>query len=125
MKTILALLFVAAVAAYTQAQELEYHPQAIMHYLEMEDREMKICIGLAVICHKTAKDDACRHLKCIELTSKCFAKAGLTIEDLPENMKKCLPIIPCCLVGSGSCEEKLCCFMRYGECLKELGDKEE
>jgi len=40
MKTILALLFVAAVAAYTQAQELEYHPQAIMHYLEMEDREM-------------------------------------------------------------------------------------
>lgn len=40
MKTILALLFVAAVAAYTQAEELEYHPQAIMHYLEMEDREM-------------------------------------------------------------------------------------
>ena len=40
MKTILALLFVAAVAAYIQAEELEYHPQAIMHYLEMEDREM-------------------------------------------------------------------------------------
>ena len=40
MKTILALLFVAAVATYSQAEELEYHPQAIMHYLEMEDREM-------------------------------------------------------------------------------------
>ena len=40
MKTILALLFVAAVAAYSQAEEMEYHPQAIMHYLEMEDREM-------------------------------------------------------------------------------------
>ena len=40
MKSILALLFVAAVAAYTQAEELKYHPQAIMHYLKMEDREM-------------------------------------------------------------------------------------
>jgi len=40
MKTILALLFVAVVATYTQGEELKYHPQAIMHYLEMEDREM-------------------------------------------------------------------------------------
>ena len=40
MKTILALLFVAAAATYTQAEELEYHPQAILHYLKMEDREM-------------------------------------------------------------------------------------
>jgi len=39
MKTILVLLFLAAVAVYTQA-EMEYHPQAIMHYLELEDREM-------------------------------------------------------------------------------------
>ena len=35
----LALLCLAAVAACAWA-ELEYHPQAVLHYLEMEDREM-------------------------------------------------------------------------------------
>ena len=35
----IALLFVSAVAVYALA-ELEYHPQAVLHYLEMEDREM-------------------------------------------------------------------------------------
>ena len=39
MKSIIALLFLAAAAAYARA-ELEYHPQAVLHYLEMEDREM-------------------------------------------------------------------------------------
>ncbi|KAL9986924.1 hypothetical protein ACROYT_G001140 [Oculina patagonica] len=39
MKAILALLFLAAVAVYARA-EMEYHPQAILHYLEMEDEEM-------------------------------------------------------------------------------------
>ena len=39
MKPMIALLFLAAVAVYTKA-ELEYHPQAILHYLELEDREM-------------------------------------------------------------------------------------
>ena len=33
------LLFLAALAVYARA-EMEYHPQAILHYLEMEDREM-------------------------------------------------------------------------------------
>ena len=35
----IAFLFLAAAAAYARA-ELEYHPQAVLHYLEMEDREM-------------------------------------------------------------------------------------
>ena len=39
MKTMIGLLFLAAVAVYAQA-EIQYHPKAIMHYLEMEDREM-------------------------------------------------------------------------------------
>ena len=39
MKSVVALLFLAAVAACAWA-ELEYHPQAVLHYLEMEDREM-------------------------------------------------------------------------------------
>ncbi len=39
MKTIIALLFLAAVAVYAE-EETEYHPQAILHYLEMEDQEM-------------------------------------------------------------------------------------
>lgn len=39
MKAILAVLFLASVAVYAMA-EMEYHPQAIMHYLEMEDQEM-------------------------------------------------------------------------------------
>ena len=39
MKSMIALLFLAALAVYARA-ELEYHPQAILNYLEMEDREM-------------------------------------------------------------------------------------
>ena len=39
MKSMIALLFLAAVAACAWA-EMEYHPQAVLHYLEMEDREM-------------------------------------------------------------------------------------
>ena len=39
MKSMIALLFLAAVAVYVRA-ELEYHPQAVLHYLEMEDLEM-------------------------------------------------------------------------------------
>ena len=39
MKAMIALLFLAAVAVYARA-EMEYHPQAILHYLEMEDQEM-------------------------------------------------------------------------------------
>jgi len=39
MKSIIAFLFLAAVTVYVRA-ELEYHPQAVLHYLEMEDREM-------------------------------------------------------------------------------------
>ena len=58
----------------------------------------KICIGLAILCHKKAKDDACKHLKCIKLTGKCFKKAGLRIEDLPENMVNTVLyiIVLCC-----------------------------
>ena len=40
MKAMILLLFLAAVAVYADETEMEYHPQAIMHYLEMEDREM-------------------------------------------------------------------------------------
>lgn len=39
MKAMIALLFLVAVAVYARA-EMEYHPQAILHYLEMEEREM-------------------------------------------------------------------------------------
>ena len=39
MKVIIALLFLAAVAVYAE-EEMEYHPQAILNYLEMEDQEM-------------------------------------------------------------------------------------
>ena len=39
MKSMIALLFLAALAVYCQA-EMEYHPQAILNYLEIEDREM-------------------------------------------------------------------------------------
>jgi len=35
----IALLFLAALAVCAWA-EMEYHPQAVLHYLEMEDREM-------------------------------------------------------------------------------------
>ena len=39
MKSLIVSLFLTVVAAYAQA-ELQYHPQAVLHYLEMEDREM-------------------------------------------------------------------------------------
>lgn len=39
--------------------------------------------------------------------------------------KKCLPIIPCCLEGSDSCEEKLGCFVKFGKCAKVLGDEKD
>ena len=39
MKSIIAMLFLSALAVYARA-EMEYHPQAILSYLEMEDREM-------------------------------------------------------------------------------------
>lgn len=39
MNAMIALLFLAAVGAYNET-EMEYHPQAILHYLEMEDRQM-------------------------------------------------------------------------------------
>ena len=39
MKSMIALLFLASLAVYSWA-EMEYHPQAILNYLEMEDREM-------------------------------------------------------------------------------------
>ena len=39
MKAIIALMFLAAVAVCAKA-EMEYHPQAVLHYLEMEDRKM-------------------------------------------------------------------------------------
>ena len=35
----IALLFLAALAVYARA-EMKYHPQAVLNYLEMEDREM-------------------------------------------------------------------------------------
>ena len=39
MKSMIFSLFLTVVVACAWA-ELEYHPQAILHYLEMEDREM-------------------------------------------------------------------------------------
>ena len=39
MKSMILLLFLTVVASCAWA-ELEYHPQAVLHYLEMEDREM-------------------------------------------------------------------------------------
>ena len=39
MKSMIVLLFLTVVAACAWA-ELEYHPQAVLHYLEMEDHEM-------------------------------------------------------------------------------------
>ncbi|KAL9973876.1 hypothetical protein ACROYT_G020382 [Oculina patagonica] len=161
MKAIVALLFLAAVAVYAE-EEMEYHPQAILHYLEMEDQEMarkvrsivklsdppsgrpsfrpsfrpsgfppgvptqvKFCIGGALFCHKNAGEDACGHLKCIKGTGECLKCAGVRLHHLPDNVKKCLPIIPCCLLASETCEEKLCCFVRFGECSKRLGDAKD
>ncbi|KAL9973888.1 hypothetical protein ACROYT_G020395 [Oculina patagonica] len=156
MKAMIALLFLAAVAVYARA-EMEYHPQAILHYLELEDQEMarkvrsivklndpqvrpsfrpsgfptnippkvKLCIVAAIACHKRAGDDACEHLKCIKRTGVCLHNAGVRVQHLPDNMKKCLPIIPCCLLFSKSCEERLCCFVRFGECAKRLGDAKD
>ncbi|KAJ7393036.1 hypothetical protein OS493_008322 [Desmophyllum pertusum] len=154
MKSMITLLFLAAVAVYARA-EMEYHPQAILHYLEMEDRDMarkvrsfvklndfkpsfrpsirpsgmppmppdvKLCIVKAVLCHKKAGEDACEHLECIKKTGICLHGAGV---EPPPFMKKCLPIIPCCLIASETCEEKLCCFVRFGECLGKLGDKKD
>lgn len=41
MNVKIALLFFVAVAFYAKAElETEYHPQAVLHYLEMEDRKM-------------------------------------------------------------------------------------
>ncbi|CAH3047253.1 unnamed protein product, partial [Porites evermanni] len=157
MNVKISLLFFVAVAVYAKAElEQQYHPQAVLHYLEMEDKKMaekvrsivklpdedparpsfrpsgfptgippkvKVCIVAAVICHKKAGDDACAHLQCIKTTGLCLKRAGVGIKDLPPNVRKCLPIIPCCLLVSESCEEKLCCFVRFGECAKKLGDK--
>ena len=37
----IALLFFVAAAFYAKAElETEYHPQAVLHYLEMEDKKM-------------------------------------------------------------------------------------
>ncbi|KAL9973858.1 hypothetical protein ACROYT_G020364 [Oculina patagonica] len=149
MRAIIALLFLAAVAVYAE-EEMEYHPQAILHYLEMEDQEMarkvrgylelqadprrpprptpttsgaaKRCIAMAVVCHKRAGDDACAHLQCIRQTSICLHRAG--VRPTP-NMRKCFPVIRCCMLYSKTCEERLCCFVRFAECLKRLGDKKD
>ncbi|XP_078371286.1 uncharacterized protein LOC144654920 isoform X2 [Oculina patagonica] len=149
MKTIIALLFLAAVVVYAE-EETEYHPQAILHYLEMEDQEMarkvrsyleprlvaptvrpqtataspamKRCIAAAVKCHKKAGDDACKHLRCISRTSRCLRRAGM--RPTPQ-MRKCFPVIRCCMLYSKTCEERLCCFVRFAECLKRLGDKKD
>ncbi|KAJ7375204.1 hypothetical protein OS493_001947 [Desmophyllum pertusum] len=84
--------------------------------------KVKLCIVAAIICHKKAGEDACEHLECIKKAGICLHAAGVK---LPPFIKPCLPIIPCCLLGSESCEEKLCCFVRFGECLKKLGDKKD
>ena len=39
MKAMIALLLLAAVAVYAE-EKMEYHPQAILHYLELEDHKM-------------------------------------------------------------------------------------
>ena len=39
MKTIIYLMFLTAVVVYAE-QKVRYHPQAILHYLEMEDQEV-------------------------------------------------------------------------------------
>ena len=41
MNVKISLLFFLAVAVYAKAElEQEYHPQAVLHYLEMEDKKM-------------------------------------------------------------------------------------
>ncbi|XP_073259467.1 uncharacterized protein [Porites lutea] len=158
----IALLFFVAAAFYAKAElETEYHPQAVLHYLEMEDKKMaekvrsivklkedgpkpssspklpsglptsgippkiKLCIVGAVICHKRANEDACAHLACIKKTGKCLKEAGVNVCHMPPAIKKCLPVIPCCILGSKTCEEKLCCFVRFHECTKRLGDEKD
>ncbi|CAH3020854.1 unnamed protein product, partial [Porites evermanni] len=146
------LLFLVAVAVSAKV-EMEYHPQAVLHYLELKDQHLarkvrgmlkldadfprpspslppgiskglvKHCVAEAIKCHIAADEDACGHLKCIKSTACCLYVAGLRIKHLPEPVKKCLPIIPCCLEGSDSCEEKLGCFVKFGNCAKVLGDE--
>ena len=48
--------------------------------------QQKLCIGVAVICHHRAGDDACKHLKCIKITGKCLHKAGVRLHHLPPAM---------------------------------------
>lgn len=41
MNVKISLLFFVAVAVYAKAElEQQYHPQAVLHYLEMEDKKM-------------------------------------------------------------------------------------
>ena len=37
-----------------------------------------MCLSAAVICHKKAGDDACKHLKCISKTGSCLEAVGAT-----------------------------------------------
>ncbi|CAH3173715.1 unnamed protein product, partial [Porites lobata] len=87
----------------------------------------KLCIVAAVIYHTKANENACAHLRCIKRTGKCLKKAGVRVRHMPPATasKKCLPVIPCCMLGSETCEEKLCCFVRFHECTKRLGDKKD
>lgn len=161
MKVLIALLFLAAVV-FVRAEEekepdMKFHPQAVLHYLEMEDEKMAKhvrsilkmdqkkeprkesmfptalptgipkrfarCAKKAVICHKIAGNNSCEHLECIKETGCCLKVAGLQYQHLPEPLKKCLPVIPCCMLTAKSCEEKLCCFVRFGECARRFAYK--
>ncbi|XP_068700862.1 uncharacterized protein [Montipora foliosa] len=162
MKVMITLLFLAAAVVVHAEEEKEsnmkFHPQAVLHYLEMEDENMakqvrriikmdpiqptkqslfptalptglppKIqrCLRKAVVCHKEAGNDACEHLQCIKETGCCLHVAGLRLVHLPPSVLKCLPIIPCCMLASRTCEERLCCLVRFGECARRFQYREK
>lgn len=161
MKATLALLFLAALAVFVQAEwASEFHPHAMLEYARGEEHEMKRqlfhlvkmdngfetsfkrefkpsfepsfepsfkpsfspgvikCAIQFTRCKKRAAN-SCDVLGCIKKFGICLAGQNVQLpKPVEESVKECLPLIPYCLKLSGeSCDEKLCCFVRFKECM--------
>ena len=59
--------------------------------------QQKMCIADAIMCHKKAGEDACKHLECIKSTGCCLKGAGLKPSPF---MVSIIVINDCCAVLS-------------------------
>ena len=93
----IALLFLAALALYARA-EMEYHPQAILNYLEMEDREMVRKVRSIV------------NARGLSSGKPSFPPSFKPPKDLPPNIVSCNILYPIRVI---QCMGTVCQFMHW------------